>query len=132
MLELRSHGGLATFLCVSPVLHRGIIPNGLARSLAGSFLLADSGQVAVRVVPDFTEYPHNYLPQTIQRAAEIVGLDREGRIENHAWDKLVSHKRRDATSHRRIPYSTSFWLEATIEMKERMITGVANGAPTGT
>lgn len=39
---------------------------------------------------DFTEYPHNYLPQTIQRAAEIIGLTKDGQWSNGAWDSLVS------------------------------------------
>lgn len=47
-------------------------------------------QVAVRVVTDFTEYPHDYLPQTIQRAAEIIGLTKDGQWANGAWDSLVS------------------------------------------
>lgn len=47
-------------------------------------------QVAVRVVADFTEYPHSHLPQTIQRAAEIIGLTEDGRWAQGDWDKLVS------------------------------------------
>lgn len=58
-------------------------------------LLISCAQVAVRMVADFTEYPHNYLPQTIQRAAEIVGLDKEGRwAETDAWERLVSFEQK--------------------------------------
>ncbi len=40
---------------------------------------------------DFTEYPHNYLPHTVQRAAEIVGLSRDGRwADGERWHSLVS------------------------------------------
>lgn len=51
-----------------------------------------SPKVAVRVVADFTEYPHNYIPQTVQRAAEIVGVTKDGRYTGGAWDKLVSYR----------------------------------------
>lgn len=48
-------------------------------------------KVAVRLVTDFTEYPHNYLPHTIQRSAEIIGLTRDGRwADDNRWDSLVS------------------------------------------
>lgn len=49
-------------------------------------------KVAVRVVADFTEYPYNYLPQTIQRATEIIGLAGDGRREDNRWEHLVSYK----------------------------------------
>lgn len=48
-------------------------------------------KVAVRVVTDFTEYLHNYLPHTIQRAAEIIGLTEDGRwADGDRWHSLVS------------------------------------------
>lgn len=48
-------------------------------------------KVAVRVVTDFTEYPYNYLPLTIQSAAEFIGLTKDGRREDSdRWDSLVS------------------------------------------
>lgn len=51
-----------------------------------------SEQVAVRLVADFTEYPHNFLPDTVQRSTEILGLTEDGRWEQsgQGWHSLVS------------------------------------------
>ncbi|CAN0396090.1 unnamed protein product, partial [Ectocarpus sp. 12 AP-2014] len=60
-----------------------------ASSRKGEYISFWKPEVAVRVVADFTEYPHNYLPQTIQRAAEIIGLTKDGQWSNGAWDSLA-------------------------------------------
>ena len=58
--------------------------------------------MAVRLVADFTEYPHNYLPHTIQRAAEIIGLTEDGRwADGERWHNLV----RAELSHEAIYFS---------------------------
>lgn len=71
-------------------------PKELNQSCSPGFYFALSGaaQVAVRLVADFTEYPHHYVPHTIQQAAEIVTLDGQGRwAKNGGWEELVSHKK---------------------------------------
>eukprot|EP00752_Nemacystus_decipiens_P016247 g14527.t1 len=56
----------------------------------GKYISFWKPEVAVRVVTDFTEYPHDYLPQTIQRSADIVGLTNDGRwADDHRWDHLA-------------------------------------------
>ncbi|CAM9352733.1 unnamed protein product, partial [Ectocarpus sp. 4 AP-2014] len=60
-----------------------------ASSRKGEYVSFWKPEVAVRVVADFTEYPHNYLPQTVQRAAEIIGLTKDGQWSSGAWDSLA-------------------------------------------
>ncbi|CAN0046822.1 unnamed protein product [Ectocarpus fasciculatus] len=60
-----------------------------ASSRKGEYISFWKPEVAVRVVTDFTEYPHDYLPQTIQRAAEIIGLTKDGQWSNGAWHSLA-------------------------------------------
>ncbi|CAM9219967.1 unnamed protein product, partial [Scytosiphon promiscuus] len=95
-----------------------------ATSRKGGYISFWKPEVAVRVVADFTEYPHNYLPQTIQRAAEIVGLTKDGRwATGEAWDSLaykpiVHVDEIGLTSDKYVPLNTtlsSLPLKVTIE-----------------
>lgn len=91
-------GLLSAVLCVLAFLFRpdaGAGGNSSICARASVRVLSAASapsQVAVRLVADFTEYPHDFLPGTIQRAAEIVFLAKDGRwVRNRReWDKLVS------------------------------------------
>ncbi|CAM9940132.1 unnamed protein product, partial [Sphacelaria rigidula] len=45
----------------------------------GDYISFWKPEVAVRLVTDFTEYPLDFLPNTVQRAATILFLDKNGR-----------------------------------------------------